>query len=817
MKWNSIREFGHDALGPVINIYLARLHAYLRQCDDNDHKILFALRAGLRIHDLYKVWLTARGGKLPSNLIPFKVSRMMAIKAAYSKGPTFAITALGQELDGASLNEIIRSLLKNEMAEGRCPELPSVEQMPLHEFLNQGDQLAHYVRRHLKQQSDLYTNYLSNLAGDANRLILVDTGWQGSTQLLLEAAFPEYEWEGVYFGCKERRTILDRSPGPMHGLIFDSDNYQPEKPETSFLVHRHLIESLFEPGISSVEQIDQSDIDTEKQFVDLLRDELRDKWDDAYDGVRAYLSDHAQDRAAMVAVDYEVAIEQLGELLCYPSKEVIPFACGKVRSHDLGRIGEMPPVFPVKNRFEGDNAELRIQGSIWQTAQAALEYPEERARIRQGKIVDQFMSKGFGRYLTAPTEGTFEETKSNHIAIITRTKDRPLLLRRAAESVAKQTFEDYTWVIVNDGGNLEDVLQVLEDAAVDPTKVMICSNPRSFGMEAASNIGIRASESQYVVIHDDDDSWHQDFLKETIAFLHQNRHVYGGVVTKTLYVSEEILGDTVIEHGRFPFNDWVENVQLSEMVVGNFYAPIAFVFRRDLWEQLRGFDENLIVLGDWDFNIRFLMKSDIGVLPKALAYYHHRDCGNNGKTYSNSVIGGRERHVAYNAIVRNKYIRLAGTQSEYATLGVLIGSGLGQQEIRYRIDNAREQILARSMTIPQDNNTNVEAYNQAADKTGATARKLQDELDRRWVMLHVAASVIIREKGLSLDVPTLIEHIDALVDGYIKSTAIDPPPDFNEAVYLDKNRDVLKSIQSGNLRSGFEHYIRYGRAEGRLR
>lgn len=37
-------------------------------------------------------------------------------------------------------------------------------------------------------------------------------------------------------------------------------------------------------------------------------------------------------------------------------------------------------------------------------------------------------------------------------AVITRTKSRPLLLQRAMASVAAQTFRDFTWVVVNDGG-----------------------------------------------------------------------------------------------------------------------------------------------------------------------------------------------------------------------------------------------------------------------------------------------------------------------------------------------------------------------------
>lgn len=41
------------------------------------------------------------------------------------------------------------------------------------------------------------------------------------------------------------------------------------------------------------------------------------------------------------------------------------------------------------------------------------------------------------------------------VGIITRTKNRPLLLRRAIQSVANQTYKNYVHIIVNDGDSLE--------------------------------------------------------------------------------------------------------------------------------------------------------------------------------------------------------------------------------------------------------------------------------------------------------------------------------------------------------------------------
>ncbi len=94
------------------------------------------------------------------------------------------------------------------------------------------------------------------------------------------------------------------------------------------------------------------------------------------------------------------------------------------------------------------------------------------------------------------------------ISIITRTKNRPILLKRAELSVFNQTRKDYEWIVVNDGGS-----------PIAPSANFVIQYPRSKGMEAASNIGISTASRKYVVIHDDDDSWNPQFLEKMIYAL----------------------------------------------------------------------------------------------------------------------------------------------------------------------------------------------------------------------------------------------------------------------------------------------------------
>lgn len=243
------------------------------------------------------------------------------------------------------------------------------------------------------------------------------------------------------------------------------------------------------------------------------------------------------------------------------------------------------------------------------------------------------------------------------VAVVTRTKDRPLLLKRAMLSVLRQKRRDWMHVIVNDGGEPAPVDGLVR--ALEPEydgRLVVIHNPRSLGMEAASNIGVRAVKSEFVAIHDDDDSWRPDFLSKMLAAL-ADPAIRGarGAVSHAVRVRERIDGDDIHVLGEEPFNAWMETVDIVRLASSNTFPPIAFVFERAAFDELGGFDESLPVLGDWDFHLRFAVHADIVVVREPLARYHHRVDG--GGAYGNSVIAANDRHRLYRSILQNRLVR----------------------------------------------------------------------------------------------------------------------------------------------------------------
>ncbi len=242
------------------------------------------------------------------------------------------------------------------------------------------------------------------------------------------------------------------------------------------------------------------------------------------------------------------------------------------------------------------------------------------------------------------------------VAVITRTRDRPLLLPRAIASVAAQSFTDYVHVIVNDGGAAADVENALQSSGAPRSRTSIITIETSSGLEAASNAGIAQSRSEFVAIHDDDDSWHPDFLKRTVEMI--RRTSAAGVMTSMDRVLEDVVGGVIVETGRARFGPDLKDVSLLRQLEDNELTPIGFLFRRDAYESVGRFDESLPVTGDWEFGIRFLRQFDVEYLAHEppLANYHHRPAVLQGPL-GNSVYASRAAHDQCMNKVRNRMLR----------------------------------------------------------------------------------------------------------------------------------------------------------------
>lgn len=675
----SAYEFGKSVLGPIIHYYLHVLDQHMRYLDDGQTKFLYVSRAGVRIKALMDLYRTS----VPS--VPFHdedylwMSRILTVKACYQRVPELALTVIKKEFPSHTVGDAVRALLATE------PNMPPFEagarpfSLPattIAEAFNDAHPVFAQIQQHFATVASHFDAQLHGLVAGKSRVVLIDSGWQGTSQTLLEAAYPQYTFVGLYVATMYGAGQTLPTPKQSHGMLFEANEYVPTQPITALWYNRHVMESLFEPKAPSIETLvtDASGKVYAPQSDALLHYVAQLDDDAHYIGVCDYLAGLP---AAMSIhqryADFYRASHVFAQTVLFPTVDDIPVVVTKKRTADFGRSLVVPVVYDAIDRHEYDSPEQRVREAIWIQGQIAMEYPPYDAAQRQRDLIGGIHAQAFFHDPNEPLQEDnmqwqIVQDLQPRVLIVMRTKNRPVLLRRALQSVFQQTYSNYLLVIVNDGGHYELVERELAQVPLDLTRVQIVSNQRSVGMEAASNLGIRSAPSDYVVVHDDDDAWHPHFLQKMVGFLESGAgRKFGGAVSRCELIIERVRGDVVTMLSREPYKNQFRQVYLLEMARQNFFAPISFLYRRAYYDAIGGYDESLPVLGDWDFNLRFLLEADIGVVDEVLSYYHQREAASG--SYSNSVIGGIGKHVEYDAIVRNRMMRqLSASDSRLGNL-----------------------------------------------------------------------------------------------------------------------------------------------------
>jgi glycosyltransferase involved in cell wall biosynthesis len=282
------------------------------------------------------------------------------------------------------------------------------------------------------------------------------------------------------------------------------------------------------------------------------------------------------------------------------------------------------------------------------------------------------------------------------VAVIMRTKDRPQLLRRAIGSVLAQTFTGWHLTIVNDGGDRTTVEAVVSAFPDLGARADVLHNHEPHGRSAALNQGIKASDSALLAIHDDDDSWHPDFLARTVAHLQSTSDA--AVLVRTELIWERVDGDEVTEEAREKWAPEIRAFTLSDMLAYNRAIPISVLYRRAVHDEIGYFREDIPFDVDWEFWLRLALLPDpLGFIDgETLAYWHQRR-GAVGPLL-NSVISHDGLHQRTDQQIRDEALRAYARQDG---LGVpLYLTALVRAETA-RLEEMNTQLLRRMERLEQ--------------------------------------------------------------------------------------------------------------------
>ena len=188
------------------------------------------------------------------------------------------------------------------------------------------------------------------------------------------------------------------------------------------------------------------------------------------------------------------------------------------------------------------------------------------------------------------------------ISIITATYNSGRTVRDTIESVLRQTYTDFEYII-KDGGSKDDTLEIVKEYAPQfGARLKMVSAPDQ-GIYDAMNIGLHMATGEVIGILNSDDFYTSDDALQTIAhaFAHYDIDATYGDIH---FVNNDDLTKCVRYYSSAVFRRWM-------MRFGMMPAHPSFYCKRSVYEQLGVFDTSYRIAADFENLLRLIYVGNI--------------------------------------------------------------------------------------------------------------------------------------------------------------------------------------------------------------
>lgn len=206
------------------------------------------------------------------------------------------------------------------------------------------------------------------------------------------------------------------------------------------------------------------------------------------------------------------------------------------------------------------------------------------------------------------------------ISVVIPTYNRAEMLKQSVESVRCQTWENIEIIIVDDASE-DDTRSVCEELCHADDRVSCVRLPQNSGAAQARNEGAGRASGSWIAFQDSDDHWRPEKLQHQMAYA--ARHPEFGMVYCPFLVQMES------GTGRYPGDDMadLEGDLFGALLCRNTIGTPTMLLKRELFEELGGFDPAFQNLEDWEFVLRFSKRYQIGYLDEVLVEADYRSAG----------------------------------------------------------------------------------------------------------------------------------------------------------------------------------------------
>ncbi|EIF6290040.1 glycosyltransferase [Clostridium perfringens] len=215
------------------------------------------------------------------------------------------------------------------------------------------------------------------------------------------------------------------------------------------------------------------------------------------------------------------------------------------------------------------------------------------------------------------------------VSIIIPTYNRADRILKTLKSAINQSYKNIEIIIIDDNSD-DNTEQIVKKYLND--KVHYYKNKVNLGGAKSRNVGVKKSNGDIIAFLDSDDEWLENKIQLQIEKFLKNKDV-GMVYTKYLLINE-ITGEKI----KFDCEKVFEK-DFHSLLCQNYIGTTSSIcIKKDIFEQIGGFDENLPSCQDWDLYIRIAQVCKIEKVEDICLnyYFHNNSITGNSK---NTIIG----------------------------------------------------------------------------------------------------------------------------------------------------------------------------------
>lgn len=203
------------------------------------------------------------------------------------------------------------------------------------------------------------------------------------------------------------------------------------------------------------------------------------------------------------------------------------------------------------------------------------------------------------------------------VSIIIRTCGRPAVLKKAIESVKKQTYTNFEIVIVEDGGTGAEEIVLCECANV---RYQYLHTEKRSGRTVIGNMGMNAAKGDFLNFLDDDDILLPNHIEVLVEHILTNNVLVAYAIAEEHQIKQcDKEGVFTVKRKIIRYAQPYNRLLLCYM---NYFPIQSIMFHRSLYEKCGGFDERIDVLEDWDMWLRYSVVCKFHYIPQITSIYY---------------------------------------------------------------------------------------------------------------------------------------------------------------------------------------------------